>query len=152
VIWSVGAAVEPLARAKGLHLSIEAPAELPAARGDERRVTQVLLNLLANAIKFTEAGEVRLRARLADAAFVVSVADTGPGIAEADQGRIFEEFQQAGGAGKGGTGLGLAIAKRIVELHGGTIRVESAVGQEATFIVALPARQPAPPVGPPAQP
>jgi signal transduction histidine kinase len=102
VIRSVGAAVEPLARAKGLRLAIDVPAELPTARGDERRVTQVLLNLAANAVKFTEAGEVRLRACMADASFVVSVADTGPGIAEADQERIFEEFQQAAGAGKGG--------------------------------------------------
>jgi signal transduction histidine kinase len=143
VIQSVGAAVEPPAGAKGLRLIVDAPSDLPAARGDERRLTQVLLNLAANAVKFTEAGEVRLSARVADSAFVVSVSDTGPGIAEADQRRIFEEFQQAGvdgAAGKGGTGLGLAIARRIVELHGGRIEVESSPGRGATFTVTVPIR------------
>jgi signal transduction histidine kinase len=74
---------------------------------------------------------------------MVSVADTGPGIAESDQGRIFEEFQQVGGDGqrsKGGTGLGLAIARRIVELHGGRIWVESRPGSGARFIFTLPSR------------
>ena len=88
----------------------------------------MLLNLVGNALKFTEAGEVRVEVTVADGAFVVSVADTGPGISEADQAKIFEEFQQADSSStrkKGGTGLGLAIAKRIVELHGGRIWVES---------------------------
>jgi two-component system, NtrC family, sensor kinase len=146
VIQSVSAAVEPPAGAKGLRLVVDVPADLPAARGDERRVTQVLLNLAANAVKFTEAGEVRLSARVADGAFVVAVSDTGPGIAESDQGRIFEEFQQAAGAGaaaKGGTGLGLAIARRIVEMHGGGLAVESDPGRGATFTVTLPVRVPA---------
>jgi signal transduction histidine kinase len=143
VIQAVGAAVEPLAGAKGLRLIVEVPTDLPAARGDQRRITQVLLNLAANAVKFTEAGEVRLRAGLTEAGFVVSVADTGPGIAEADQERIFEEFQQAdgaGAAGRGGTGLGLAIARRIVELHGGRIGLESTPGRGSTFTVTLPVR------------
>jgi signal transduction histidine kinase len=152
VVQSVCASVEPPAGAKGLRLAVDVPLDLPAAWGDERRVTQVLLNLTANAVKFTEAGEVRLRARVDGGAFLVSVADTGPGIAEADQERIFEEFQQAGGVGKGGTGLGLAISKRIVELHGGTIAVASEVGRGSTFTVALPVHQPAPPVGPPGHP
>jgi signal transduction histidine kinase len=103
----------------------------------------VLLNLVGNAIKFTEAGSVRIVAHRDGDAFVVSVADTGPGIAEADRQRIFEEFQQADSSTtrkKGGTGLGLSIAKRIVELHGGRIWVESTVGRGSTFSFRVPVR------------
>ena len=106
-------------------------ADLPRGRGDERRLSQVLLNLLGNALKFTEAGEIRVKAGLEDGQFVVSVADTGPGISASDQARIFEAFQQVDNSltrKKGGTGLGLSIARRIVELHGGRLWVESAPG------------------------
>ena len=120
------------------------PPDLPRGRGDERRLTQVLLNLVGNAIKFTEAGEVSDRGdRASDGAFVVSVSDTGPGIAEADQQKIFEEFQQADSSStrkKGGTGLGLAIARRIVELHGGRIWVESALGRGLDLLLHVPVR------------
>ncbi|MBI4611443.1 MAG: GAF domain-containing protein [Candidatus Rokubacteria bacterium] len=143
VVQTVVTQMEALAAEKRLALKISVPQGLPPGRGDERRITQVLLNLVGNAIKFTEAGEVRVQATLADAAFLVSVADSGPGIAPADQARIFEEFQQADSAPtrrKSGTGLGLAIAKRIVELHGGRIWVESALGQGSTFRFTLPVR------------
>jgi signal transduction histidine kinase len=103
----------------------------------------VLLNLVGNAIKFTEAGSVRIAAYRDEDAFVVSVADTGPGIAEVDRQRIFEEFQQADSSStrkKGGTGLGLSIARRIVELHGGRIWVESTVGRGSTFSFRVPVR------------
>ena len=119
---------EPLAREKKLALKMSVPADLPRARGDERRITQVLLNLIGNAIKFTDAGEVRLEVAASDGVFLVSVADTGVGIGEAEQSKIFEEFHQADGFNdgtKGGTGLGLSIAKRIINLHGGRIWVES---------------------------
>jgi signal transduction histidine kinase len=109
--------------------------------GDERRIAQVLLNLVGNAIKFTDAGEVVVRASAANGSFTIAVRDTGPGIPEADHGKIFEEFQQADTSStrkKGGTGLGLAIVKRIVELHGGRIGVESCPGQGSTFAVTLP--------------
>ena len=76
---------EPLAREKKLALKVSVPADLPRARGDERRITQVLLNLIGNAIKFTDAGEVRLEVTVSDGVFLVSVADTGVGIAEAEQ-------------------------------------------------------------------
>jgi len=135
--------VEPLAAEKGLSLSADIAADLPPGRGDERRITQVLLNLAGNAIKFTESGEIRLAATVADGAYLVSVSDTGPGIAEPDQQRIFEEFQQAEGSStraKGGTGLGLSIAKRIIELHGGRIWLESTVGRGSTFRLLLPVR------------
>jgi signal transduction histidine kinase len=143
VVHSVVNAAESLAAAKGLALRVEAPADLPAGRGDERRLSQVLLNLVGNAIKFTDSGEVCVRASAAGGDLLVSVSDTGPGIEPAQQARVFEEFQQADGSstrGKGGTGLGLAIARRIVELHGGRIWVESAPGQGATFSFALPLR------------
>src|SRR5439155_7948777 len=112
------------------------PANLPPGRGDERRLTQVLLNLAGNAIKFTDTGEVSIEARVADGAFLVSVADTGPGISEADQQKVFEEFQQADSSStrtKGGSGLGLSISRRIVELHGGRLWVESLPGEGSTF-------------------
>jgi len=98
---------------------------------------------VGNAIKFTETGEVRVDVASGDGAFTVSVADTGPGIAPADQEKIFREFQQADGAGarkKGGTGLGLAIAKRIIEMHGGRIWLESKPGEGSTFRFTLPVR------------
>ena len=112
---------EPLAAEKKLALKVVMPAGLPRANGDERRTTQVLLNLLGNAIKFTETGEVALNVGAADGVFHFSVSDTGPGIAETEQQKIFEEFHQADSvpaSKKGGTGLGLAICKQFIELQG----------------------------------
>jgi signal transduction histidine kinase len=124
VVHNVYGAVESLATSKNLALKVELPKDLPPAHGDERRLTQVLLNLVGNAIKFTDTGEVAIRTSIANGSFTVAVHDTGPGIAERDQGKIFEEFQQADSSitkQKGGTGLGLAIAKRIIEMHGGRL-------------------------------
>jgi signal transduction histidine kinase len=143
VVYSVLTGVESLAAEKKLTLDVMVSPDLPLARGDERRIAQVLLNLVGNAIKFTEEGEVRVQATAADGEFVVSVSDTGPGIAEADQQKIFEEFQQADSSStrkKGGTGLGLAIVKRIVEMHGGRVWVESILGKGSTFTFTLPVR------------
>jgi signal transduction histidine kinase len=136
-------ATEALAAEKQLALEVDAPANLPPGRGDERRLTQVLLNLVSNAIKFTEAGSVSIGAKAEDGHFLVTVSDTGVGIAPEDQARIFEEFHQVDSSStrrKGGTGLGLAIAKRIVELHGGRIWVDSTPGQGSTFAFTLPLR------------
>jgi signal transduction histidine kinase len=143
VIHAVVSAVESLAAEKKLALKATVPADLPPGRGDERRLTQVLLNLAGNAIKFTDEGEVSIQARASDGAFVISVSDTGPGISEADQRTIFEEFQQADSSStrrKGGTGLGLSISRRIVELHGGRLWVESTPGRGSTFSFTLPVR------------
>ncbi len=132
-----------LAEEKKLALKALVAPDLPAGKGDERRITQVLLNLVGNAIKFTEAGEVTVEATTPDGWFTVSVTDTGSGIAPADQQKIFEEFQQADSSStrkKGGTGLGLSIAKRIIELHGGRIWVESSLGHGSTFRFTLPVR------------
>ncbi len=143
VVHAVVSAVDSLAAEKKLELKATVPADLPPGRGDERRITQVLLNLAGNAIKFTDEGEVSIRARISDGAFVVSVSDTGPGISEADQQTIFEEFQQADSSStrkKGGTGLGLSISRRIVELHGGRLWVKSTPGHGSTFSFTLPIR------------
>src|SRR6516165_5363436 len=141
VVQSVFSVVESLATAKKLALKTEVPPGLPSAHGDERRLTQVLLNLVGNAIKFTDKGEVAIRASVTDESYTLSVRDTGPGIAETDQNKIFEEFQQADSSAtkkKGGTGLGLSISKRIVEMHGGRIWVDSTVGQGSTFSFTVP--------------
>jgi signal transduction histidine kinase len=137
------AAVESLAAEKKLRLDVALSRDLPLGKGDQRRIVQVLLNLVGNAIKFTEVGEVQVQATAADGVFVVSVRDTGPGISSADQQRIFEEFHQVDSSStrrKGGTGLGLSIARRITELHGGRLWVESAPGEGSTFWFALPVR------------
>ena len=150
LVLDVVSATEALAAEKQLALEVDVPADLPPGHGDERRITQVLMNLVSNAIKFTEAGAVSIRAKVEDGSFVVAVADTGMGIAAADQQRVFEEFQQVDSSStrkKGGTGLGLAIARRIVELHGGRIWVDSVLGEGSTFSFTLPQRptMPAPP-------
>jgi signal transduction histidine kinase len=143
MVHTVITATESLAAEKGLKLTVAVDPDLPVALGDERRMAQVLLNLLGNAIKFTEEGELKVGAAKADGAFLVSVSDTGPGIPESEQQRIFEEFQQLDSSStraKGGTGLGLAIAKRIVEMHGGRLWVESVVGRGSTFFFSVPVR------------
>jgi signal transduction histidine kinase len=143
IVQGVYSAVEPLASTKKLGFKIEVPPNLPPARGDDRRLTQVLLNLVGNAIKFTDAGEVTVKAAAANGAYTIAVRDTGPGIAESDQAKIFDEFQQADSTqtkAKGGTGLGLSIAKRIVEMHGGRLWVESHLGSGSTFSFTVPLR------------
>jgi signal transduction histidine kinase len=141
IVQSVFTGVEALAAEKGLGFKTDVASDLPRGRGDERRIAQVLLNLTGNAIKFTDAGEVTIRASAQNGSFTVAVRDTGPGIDDADQARIFGEFQQVDASPtreKGGSGLGLSIAKRIVELHGGRIWVESRRGTGSTFSFTLP--------------
>jgi two-component system sensor histidine kinase/response regulator len=136
------------AESKGLELVAQfTPLDfaLPGVRGDPHRLRQVLANLIGNAIKFTEHGEVVVRLRLesdtdTDAALSLSVEDTGIGIAPETLDRIFEHFSQADGSTTrryGGTGLGLAISRRLLTLMGGTIRVESSPGHGSRFIVSL---------------
>jgi signal transduction histidine kinase len=141
VVQTVFLSVESLAAEKQLALNISVPSDLPSGKGDEQRIAQVLLNLVGNAIKFTEAGEIRISVSAADGAFTIAVSDTGFGIAEEDQQKIFDEFQQADNSNtraQGGTGLGLAIAKRIIEMHGGRMWVESSLGKGSTFWCTLP--------------
>ena len=143
VVQTVYTAVEPLAAEKQLALNVNIQPDLPVGKGDEQRITQVLTNLVGNAIKFTEVGKVGVQVSSENGTFVVAVSDTGTGIAEADQEKVFEEFHQADSSStrkKGGTGLGLSIAKKIIELHGGRIWVESSMGNGSTFSFTLPVR------------
>jgi signal transduction histidine kinase len=141
IAQTVRSTLEPLASDKKLAFKLELASDLPAGHGDGRRLTQVLINLVGNAIKFTDAGEVVIKAEANNGTFHVSVCDTGPGISAADQAKLFQQFQQADNAitrKKGGTGLGLAISKRIIEMHGGRIWVESQPGQGSIFTFTLP--------------
>ena len=142
IAQTVRSTLEPTKPAdKKLAFKVEVAPHLPSGRGDGRRLTQVLINLVGNAIKFTDAGEVAIKAAATDGLFKLSVSDTGPGICAADQARLFQEFQQADNAitkKKGGTGLGLAISKRIIEMHGGRIWVGSQPGQGSTFSFTVP--------------
>jgi signal transduction histidine kinase len=141
IAQTVRSTLEPLASDKKLVFKLELARDLPPGHGDGRRLTQVLINLVGNAIKFTDAGEVAIKAEATDGQFRVSVRDTGPGISATDQAKLFQEFQQADNAitrKKGGTGLGLAISKRIIEMHGGRIWVESQPSQGSTFAFTLP--------------
>jgi signal transduction histidine kinase len=129
---------------RGIALASTIDPSVGSIRADERKVKQVLLNLLSNALKFTpEGGRIELRAAIDEGIIEISVTDTGVGIAPEDQEAIFEEFQQVGTADKKveGTGLGLALCRRFVELHGGRIWVKSQVGQGSTFTFMLPVRR-----------
>jgi two-component system, NtrC family, sensor kinase len=125
----------------GVQVALAATPDVGTVSGDERRIRQVIFNLLSNAVKFTPAGgAVDVSATRADGEVRIAVADTGPGISPEDHERIFEEFQQteAGLAQNEGTGLGLALSKRLVELHGGRIWVDSQPGKGSTFVFTLP--------------
>jgi len=134
------ALVRERASGHGVALSCALDAQVGSIDADERKVKQVLVNLLSNAVKFTPSGgRVAVSATRKDSEIVIAVSDTGPGISVDDQARIFQEFEQTGAArGHEGTGLGLALAKRLVELHGGRIWVESSVGAGSTFAFTLP--------------
>jgi signal transduction histidine kinase len=143
VVEAVVGSTESLARTKGIELRSALPAGLPIGYGDERRVTQVILNLVGNAIKFTDVGFVEIRVEAVGDNFNIAVKDTGPGIPIADQARIFEDFQQVDNSitrEKGGTGLGLAISRRLIAAHGGHITLQSTPGAGATFEIILPQR------------
>lgn len=117
--------------------------EVPPLHTDESKVSQILRNLVSNALKFTEAGEVRVQAAVEQDWIAISVADTGIGIALADQGRIFEEFSQVEGEhqkGKKGTGLGLPLSRKLAELLGGSLSVSSELGTGSTFTLRIPAK------------
>jgi signal transduction histidine kinase len=133
--------VRERAAAHRIVLTLDIAPEVDLITADERKVRQVLFNLLANAVKFTpDGGRITVTAARDDREVRIAVADTGLGIALEDQARIFEEFTQTkdGRQSDEGTGLGLTLAKGLVELHGGRIWVESQVGKGTTFTVALP--------------
>jgi len=148
LLEDVVALVEPVAEAKDVRIDLVVARDLPEIATDPRHVKQILLNLATNAIKFTERGSVTIVAKRGDTAdpsraVVVEVADTGIGIASADLGRIFEEFEQVRPGGRGdslvrGTGLGLAVARKLARLIGGDVVTESQFGAGSRFTLVLP--------------
>jgi signal transduction histidine kinase len=137
-------AMESLFQDKGLAWENRVQPDLPRVCGDRNRLTQVLVNLVSNAVKFTDSGLVAVEARLEAGMVLVSVSDTGPGIGADDVQAVFEKFRQGGDIDVNkpkGTGLGLPICKQIVEFHGGTIWVESEPGTGSTFCFTLPAHR-----------
>ena len=143
IVDTVVASTGSLARAKALEIKTDIPPDLPVGHGDGRRLTQVLLNIVGNAIKFTDEGSIEIRAKAVNGHFNIAIKDTGPGIPAEDQARIFEEFQQVDNSStrqKGGTGLGLSISRRLIQVHGGEIGLESTLGIGSTFNIVLPVR------------
>lgn len=141
IIETAVTSVEALAIEKNLELSVRISDDMPMGKGDEQRISQVILNLVGNAIKFTDQGGVKIKTKIENQDFIVSVFDTGPGLSKEDQQKVFEEFRQADGSStrkKGGTGLGLSISKKIIEMHKGNIGVESTLGEGSTFWFSLP--------------
>ena len=144
-VSSAVAMLREAATRRQVSLATEVDPAIDTLVADERKVKQVLVNLLTNAVKFTRpGGRIHIRAERRAGELVVSVVDEGPGVAAEDRERIFEEFAQAGGTrAEEGTGLGLTITKKLVELHGGRIWVESEVGKGSTFLFTLPVAPPA---------
>lgn len=142
LIHSVMATASALVRDKAIELRQEIAPNLPMVQADVARIRQVLLQLLANAAKFTTQGHITVRAWPEDGHVLVSVTDTGMGIPPEDHARIFEQFEQGqtGNGRRNGAGLGLALSKEFVEMHGGRIWVESEVGKGSTFTFSLPVR------------
>ncbi len=134
--------VKPRAQEKRIRISTFLPTELPPVWADPAKLNQVLLNLLTNGIKYThENGSVSVEARLTEGMVEIWVNDTGIGIASEDLDRVFQRFTQIDSSAtrrQGGTGLGLAIARELVELHGGTMRVQSKLGKGSSFIFTVP--------------
>jgi K+-sensing histidine kinase KdpD/CheY-like chemotaxis protein len=141
IIERATAATSSLFDSSGLKLKKDVDAGLPEIIGDQDKLIQVVINLISNAVKFTDKGSVTCRARQANGEIVVSIIDTGRGIAAEDQPKVFEKFKQVGDTLTNkpkGTGLGLTICREIVEHHGGRIWVESEIGVGSTFSFALP--------------
>ena len=128
------------ARSRDLELDLRCPPEIGVIEGDERRLKQALFNLISNAVKFTPpGGAIRLEAARQKDALLLTVADTGVGIPPADQARVFEKFER--GVRQSGAGLGLSLVKSLIELHGGTVVIESASGQGTRITCRLPVAQ-----------
>jgi signal transduction histidine kinase len=145
VVEASALAYRPMIEARGLAFEVELPERLAPVDGDAERLQQIVGNLLGNALKFTRQGRIRLTAENLPDAVLLTVSDTGNGIAAEHHERIFDKFQQLGDvltAKPSGTGLGLAICRELVRVHGGRVWVESALGEGATFKVVLPAAAP----------
>jgi len=143
VVDVVYASLRSLAAEKGLAFIVDVPDDLPVAHGDSGRITQCLMNLAGNAIKFTREGKVEIGVAHAGNELVYRVSDTGIGIPKDELENVFKEFRQVDATVTreyGGTGLGLSITKKFVEMHGGRIWVESEIGKGSTFSFAVPLR------------
>jgi signal transduction histidine kinase len=136
------AAVGNLFEARGTRVEVAVPDTIPPILGDRRRVEQILTNLLANAAKYTPpGGNVEVSAESQNGHVLLAVADNGPGVPEAERDIVFDKFyrgRDAQNRGEAGSGLGLAIVKSLVELHGGSVRVEESAPRGARFVVELP--------------
>jgi two-component system, NtrC family, sensor kinase len=142
-VESVRATLRPLAEAKGLELAVDVPPDIPLARGDGGRITQCLMNLAGNSLKFTKRGSVGISVALANGTLTYKVQDTGIGIPADKIGGLFTEFKQTDAtiaSEYGGTGLGLSITKKFIEMHGGRIWAESEPGSGSTFVFEVPLR------------
>jgi signal transduction histidine kinase len=142
-VESVRATLRPLAAEKGLEFLATVPADIPLAYGDPGRITQCLMNLAGNSLKFTKVGKVEISVTENGHKLTYRVADTGIGIPPDKIDTLFTEFKQTDAtiaSEYGGTGLGLSISKKFVEMHGGRIWVESELGQGSTFIFEIPLR------------
>jgi signal transduction histidine kinase len=141
----VMAELEPIIRRSNLTVHRRIRGKLPKLRSDRSKVKQIVLNLLSNALKFTPGGKVTISANpnTRDRAVVIAVSDTGVGIAPEDQAKVFEDFRQLDSSparGYGGTGLGLSICRRLAQMLGGTIDLNSEVGRGSTFTLSLPVK------------
>jgi len=147
IVAEVVEIVRSLAERKGIYLRTELPSDMPALFVDRVRMRQILINLLTNAVRFTEEGGIIVRCILQGDEVLVSVQDTGRGIAPEDMPKLFQEFSQvqvAESSSEKSTGLGLVVSKHLIELHGGRIWAESALGRGTTFHFTLPLRGEAP--------
>ena len=145
LIHEVMSELEPIVKRTSLAVNVRAAGRLPALKSDRQKVKQIVLNLLSNALKFTAEGSVTMSASydVKGKAAVIAVQDTGVGIPPEDQATVFEDFRQLDSSparGYGGTGLGLSICRRLAQMLGGTIALESAVGRGSTFTLRIPAR------------
>lgn len=141
VVSEVTRSFSPMISQKGLRLVTDIPDDIPEVRSDRKKVFQILLNLVGNAVKFTETGEIRIGCRVTDNQVEISVSDTGTGIKKENMELLFEAFRQIDGSAQRkyqGSGLGLYLCKKLVSLLGGTIRAESEYGKGSTFIFTLP--------------
>ncbi|MCX7838270.1 MAG: HAMP domain-containing histidine kinase, partial [Anaerolineae bacterium] len=149
VIERAVALTQPLIEKKGLSLQVSVPPDLPEVYCDRTRIRQVIVNLVSNAARLTERGSIRITAQHDANQIIVSVSDTGPGIAPEDAQRIFQPFYRGKTGGQTGSGLGLSISKHFVELHDGEMSFESTVGVGTTFRFSLPISPFVPPTTPP---
>jgi signal transduction histidine kinase len=141
LVSDIGTLTRPLADRKGLRLILTIPSDGPVVEHDEKKIAQILINLVTNAVKYTDEGDVRLEAEVTDSELVLRVRDTGPGIPADKLGEIFEPFRQLEDPRtrrEGGTGIGLSIVKNLTRLMGGEVGVSSRPGAGSTFTVRLP--------------